>query len=127
MTLHRREGMMPIRLALLILIVVAGLNRPAGASPFTEAAEQLDGEWRSSDFVLRVDSRRAQASIALNRPFEWQRFLIKEVRQNEIVFSVGAELFEAVVEAEILILTGTSFRGERVLFRDSSLRGTTAE
>jgi hypothetical protein len=118
---------MRIRPALLLLTLLGGFDLPAAASPFAEAAERLDGEWRGYDFVLRIDSRRAQASIAFDRPFEWQRFLIKEVRQNEIVFSVGSELFEAVVDAEVLVLTGTSFRGERVLFREADLRGTTAE
>ena len=83
---------------------------------------------RRDDFVLRVDAKRAQASIDPDRPFEWQRFLVKEVSEDEIVFTIGAELFEAkLVEADTLILTGTNFRGARVLFRDAALRGTTEE
>jgi hypothetical protein len=119
--------MMVFRSAFFTLTVVAALAWPAAASPFSEAAERLNGMWRSEDFVLRVDSKRAQASVALDRPFEWQRFLVKEVRDNEIVFSIGSELFEAVLDAEMLVLTGTGFRGQRVLFRDADLRGTTGE
>jgi hypothetical protein len=111
----------------LLFVLFALLGASAAASPFSDAAERLDGEWRGEGFVLRVDSRRAQASMALDRPFEWQRFLIKEVREDAIVFSIGPELFEARVEAEILVLTGTSFRGERVLFRDAALRGATSD
>ena len=51
-------------------------------------------------------------------------FLIKEVTADEIVFSVGAELFEAKLDADTLTLKSTSFRGPRVLFRDTQLRGT---
>jgi hypothetical protein len=99
------------------------------ATPFSEAAHRLDGEWRGadSDFVLRVDAKRAQASIDPARPFEWERFLIKDVSEGEITFTVGAELFEAKLAEGTLTLTGTSFRGPRVLFRDAALRGTTEE
>jgi hypothetical protein len=123
---------MRMRVFLLGLILFAqGLAAevpPAAAvSSFSEAARRLDGEWRGSDFVLRVDARRAQASIDAKRPFEWEHFLVKDVTESEIVFTVGAELFEAKVGADVLTLTGTSFRGARVLFREADLRGTTTE
>ena len=43
------------------------------------------------------------------------------------MFTVGAELFEAKLDADTLTLTGTNFRGARVLFRETKLRGTTSE
>lgn len=105
----------------------------ANAAPlFSEAAEQLDGIWRGPDFVLKIDARRAQASVDPARPFEWHHFLVKDVTDEEIVFTVGAELYEAKIEAGALTLTSTSFRGERVLFRSADswtpgLRGTSSE
>ena len=117
---------MPIRTALLILMVLAGSSQ-AIAATFAEAARLLHGEWRGDAFVLRIDADRAQASMAPERPFEWKRFVIKDIRGNEIVFAVGAELFEATIGADTLTLTGTSFRGARVLFRDAQLRGSTSE
>lgn len=117
---------MNIRVFLLsAALIVSGLS--AMATPFSEAADRLNGEWRGADFVLRVDAKRAQASIDPARPFEWERFLIKEVAEGGIVFTVGAELFEARLDAGTLTLTGTSFRGPRVLFRETALRGTTSE
>jgi hypothetical protein len=110
---------MHVRIALTILALIAGLNLPAAASTFAEATQLLDGEWHGDAFVLRIDAKRAQASTALDRPFEWQRFLIKEVHENEVVFSIGAELFEATIAADTLTLTGTSFRGARTLIRDT--------
>jgi hypothetical protein len=105
-----------------------GEAHSAQAAPsFSEAANELDGDWRGGDFVLRVDARRAQASIDPSHPFEWEHFLIKEVNDREIVFAVGADLFEAKLGADTLTLTGTGFRGARVLFREANLRGTTAE
>lgn len=95
----------------LTLIALSG----AAASPFVDAAERLDGEWRGDGFVLKVDSHRAQASLDPERPFQWQRFLVREVTDDEVVFAVGAELFEARLDAGMLTLTGTTFRGERVL------------
>jgi hypothetical protein len=89
----------------------------SAASPFYDAARELDGEWRGDGFVLKVDSRRAQASVDPKRSFHWQRFLVKEVTDKDIVFAVGTELFEARIDADTLLLTGTSFRGERVLKR----------
>jgi hypothetical protein len=118
---------MHARIALLILALLAESSLSAAASTYVEAAQLLDGEWRGDTFVLRIDAERAQASMALDRPFEWQRFLVKEVHDNEVVFSIGAELFEARVGADILTLTGTSFLGARVLFRDTDLRGTTSD
>ena len=112
---------------LLFTLALFGEVSALAATPFSEAAEKLDGEWRGADFVLRVDARRAQASVDPQRPFEWEHFLIKEVSAGEIVFAVGAELFEAKLDANVLTLTGTSFRGARVLFREADLRGTTAE
>jgi hypothetical protein len=118
---------MSFRAALLILALVAGSDRSAAASTLAEAARLLDGEWRGPALVLRIDAERAQASMAPDRPFEWRRFLIKDVHDNEVVFSIGAELFEAKIGADTLTLTGTSFRGARVLFRETDLRGTTSE
>ena len=123
---------MHLRIAVLTLALLFGAG-PAGAAPlFSEAAAQLDGEWRGDDFVLKIDSRRAQASIDPARPFEWRHFLVKDVTDEEIVFTVGADLYEARIDADKLTLTSTSFRGERLLVRtsppnDSNLRGTTAE
>jgi len=118
---------MRIRVILLALALFAGAHPATGVPTFSQAAAQLDGDWRGGDFVLRVDSRRAQASVDAARPFEWEHFLIKEVSDSEIVFAIGAELFEAKLDADVLTLTGTSFRGARVLFRETSLRGTTSE
>jgi len=109
------------------LILAAALPGTALAQPLSEAAAMLDGDWRSADFVLRVDSERAQASLNPAQPFAWQRFEVKEVTGNEVVFSVGPDIFQAVVDADVLVLTGTSFRGERVLFHDLVLRGTTTD
>lgn len=117
---------MNIRVFLLsAALIVSG--HAVAATPFSEAAQRLDGEWRGADFVLRVDAKRAQASVDIARPFEWERFLIKDVSEGEITFSVGAELFEAKLAEGTLTLTGTSFRGPRVLFRETALRGTTSE
>lgn len=118
---------MHLRIAVLIAMLLAGASFSAAASTFAEAARLLDGEWRGNAFILRIDAKRAQASMAPDRPFEWQRFLIKDVKENEVVFTIGAELFEAKIAADTLTLTSTSFRGARVLFRNTELRGTTAE
>ena len=105
--------------AAVLLLPAAG-----GASPFLEAAEFLNGSWRGEDFVLRVDSDRAQASVDANRPFEWDRFLIREVTEDEVVFVIGAELFEARLRDDDIVLTGTSFQGERLLKREKRGKAT---
>jgi len=107
---------MPSRSALIAAFMLAALPW-AAASPFIDAATELDGEWRGEGFVLKVDSRRAQASLDPARPFQWQRFLVREVTDDEVVFAVGAELYEARIDAGALTLTGTTFRGERILRR----------
>lgn len=115
-----------IRIALLILALVAGSSACA-ASRYADAAQRLDGEWRGAEVVLKIDAERAQASMTPDRPFEWRRFIIKDIRADEIVFAIGSDLYEAKVDADTLTLTGTAFRGAKVLFRDDGLRGTTSE
>lgn len=117
---------MHLRIAALILALASALNASAAAT-FAEAARMLNGEWHGDALVLRIDAERAQASMAADRPFHWQRFVIKDIRGDEVIFAIGAELFEAKIGGDTLTLTGTSFRGARVLFRDTGLRGTTAE
>ena len=114
---------MRFRLVLLSFVFIAGLASSGMASVFSEAAARLDGEWRGGDFVLRVDARRAQANIDAARPFAWERFAVKEVTGTEVVFTVGAELYQATIEEDTLTLTGTSFRGERLLFRTQAENG----
>src|SRR4051794_18040098 len=109
---------MRLRFVLLVLAMFGQAHFAVAASPYAEAEKLLDGEWRGDDFVLKVDARRAQASVDPARPFEWKHFLIKEVKAGEIVFTVGPELFEAKLGADTLTLTGTGFRGARVLFRE---------
>ena len=110
-----------MRLPLAALLAI--LCSASFAATFSDAAKRLDGEWRGEDFVLRVDAARAQASLDPERPFGWQRFLVKEVDEDEIVFTVGSELFQARIDADTLTLTGTGFRGEQVLTRDGEPPG----
>lgn len=121
------------------ILLALGLSGSAAlaASPVDEAARLLDGAWRGDGFSLKVDSRRAQANIDPERPFEWRRFAVKQVAEGEIVFAIGAEIFEAKLSDDSLELTSTTFRGERRLERDGpaaeidysdlGLRGTTSD
>jgi hypothetical protein len=108
---------MKIRLLLSTLVLVTGFAAASAASIFSEAADKLDGEWRGGDFVLRIDAKRAQASIDSGRPFSWERFVVRDVTPSDVVFAIGSELYEAHLEEDTLMLTGSSFRGERLLFR----------
>jgi hypothetical protein len=101
----------------LLILAAASLGGPALADEFSEAAAFLDGEWRGEGFALKVDAARSQAHVDSDRPFEWQRFQVKQVSPEKLSFSIGAELYEARSEGEALVLTGTSFRGERKLER----------
>lgn len=100
-----------------IVLVAIAVAPWAAASPFADAASQLDGRWEGDGFVLKIDSSRAQASLDPSRPFHWQRFVVKEVTEDAFIFAIGNELFQATVDAEALRLSGTSFRGEKVLRR----------
>jgi hypothetical protein len=115
-----KETIMPFARALLVLAFLAAMRIPAAASPFLDAATYLNGVWQGDNYVLRVDAARAQASIDPDRPFNWSRFLVKEVTDDEIVFTVGAELFAARLASESIVLTSTSFRGERVMWREGA-------
>jgi hypothetical protein len=107
---------MRIRAGLLALCLAAPLPCQA-ASPFAQAASTLDGQWKGDDFMLKIDSTRAQASLDPARPFEWRRFLVQSVSGETVTFSVGPDVFEARIADDELKLTGTTFRGERTLVR----------
>jgi hypothetical protein len=116
---------MSFRAFFLALLVLPALCAAAFATPFGDAATKLDGEWHGDGFILRIDAKRAQASIDLKHPFSWERFLVKEITPDRIVFTIGAELYEAELNQDTLTLSGTSFSGDRVLFREEGgLRGT---
>ena len=112
---------MNVRIVAVAMALLLWSPLSAADSPFVEAAQRLDGAWTGPNYELRVDSSRAQANIDQDRPFRWQRFLVKEVAGEKVIFTVGSELFEAVVQADTLTLTSTSFRGERVLQRELAL------
>lgn len=116
------------RVVLFALALVAAASL-AAAGVFSDAADRLDGAWQSDDFVLRIDAKRAQASVDPVRPFEWRHFLIKEVTAREIVFTIGGELFQASIDEDFLTLTSTSFRGSRLLSRGNAddLRESTSD
>jgi hypothetical protein len=97
------------------------VEAPAGSPE--EAADilgNLDGWWENGADILRIDLVRAQANTDPERPFEWDRFLVKELSDGEIVFSIGADLYQAEIDGDALVLSGTSFRGERTLFRQAA-------
>lgn len=115
------ETMMQLRTLALALGLLAAAPANAAGSPFTDAADLLDGRWQDSEgFVLRIDQERAQASVDPARPFKWQRFLVKAVEGNTIVFAIGSDVFEAALEGGNITLTGTGFRGERILRRGTA-------
>jgi len=82
-------------------------------------AENLQGTWRDSNYTLRVDVNRAQANV--DGPlFDWQGFRVREVSGDEIVFAVGWQIYTAKISNSSLVLTSTSFRGEKTLTRTPS-------
>lgn len=111
---------MTMRLILSLLALAMLVLPVAAASPFAEAARRLDGLWTGDDSVLQVDSRRAQARMDPDRPFQWQRFAVREIRDGAILFAVGAELYEADLDGDTLTLTGTAFVGARLLHRQDA-------
>jgi hypothetical protein len=108
---------MRVRDGVLLLALLAGFSPAASAISFEEATAELDGAWRGDDFFLRVDAERAQASVDPERPFQWQRFLVKEVAGWKVTFMIGSELFQAIIGPDGLLVTSTSFRGSRLLRR----------
>jgi hypothetical protein len=87
-------------------------------APSRHEAAVLDGRWQGPDYAVTIDTARDQASTDRSRPLEWQRFSLKEISDRELLFTIGPELFEAKLQpGETLLLTSTSFRGERVLSR----------
>ena len=82
-----------------------------------DLARRLNGVWHGDGVALQIDASRAQANLRPGRPFHWERFIIKDATERDVAFSIGSELFEAVVDGQDMKLAGTNFRGERILRR----------
>lgn len=80
-------------------------------------SHQLDGTWTGALSVLRVDRERAQANLDQDLPFKWERFLVREFSSGTLLFTIGAELFEARLQPDSIVLTGSAFRGEHAFWR----------
>jgi hypothetical protein len=83
-----------------------------------EITHLVDGKWNGDGFALKVDSARAQANVDPTLPYQWDRYEIKSVSDGRMIFSIGAELYEAWVSPRSISLSSTSFRGERRLNRE---------
>ena len=84
-----------------------------------EAMRLLEGKWIGDGFALEFDSARAQANVDPRLPYQWDRYGIRTASDGTVIFAVGAELYQASVQAGSLILSSTSFRGERRLGREN--------
>jgi hypothetical protein len=82
-----------------------------------DLAQRLNGVWQGDGVALQIDANRAQANLRPGRPFHWERFIVKDATEKDVAFSIGSELFEAVVDGQDMKLAGTSFRGELTLRR----------
>jgi hypothetical protein len=88
-------------------------------SAYMNLANHLAGTWQNQSHVLRVDPFRAQASLSRDSPFEWQKFRVREGGREEIVFTIGAQVYVAKLDNTSLVLSSTSFRGDETLTRTS--------
>jgi hypothetical protein len=112
---------MRIPFLVLVPLIWGAASLAEAASRVDEAARLLDGAWRGEDYALTIDSRRAQANVDPGKPFQWQRFVVKDVDDEAIIFAIGAEIFEARIAGDVLELSSTSFRGERRLTREQAV------
>lgn len=70
-----------------------------------EALTTLDGHWRGDGLEIVIDSRRAQARIDRQLPFQWEAFNIRNVEGSLVVFTIGPRLFIAQVTGDDLALS----------------------
>ena len=95
-------------------VMLASTVSPAAAAP---AGRVLDGHWAGGGFEIRIDVERGLANIDPEKPFSWQRFIVKDVEGTRIVFTIGARLFIAELSEDGMALTGFDFPGEIQLTR----------
>jgi hypothetical protein len=88
-----------------------------GAVRAADVSRDLHGRWEGDGLRIQIDAARSQAQMRADRPFQWDRFMVKDVTEGDLAFSVGAELFEAVIDGDEMTVAATSFRGTRRLRR----------
>jgi hypothetical protein len=103
-----------------------GSETPPGRSVRTEpvvtaesypTTRELDGIWEGDGLRLTIDSARAQANVGSRGPLQRDPFFVDYETDQEVVFVVGADVFTAAIDGDDMILTGTSFAGERAMRR----------
>ena len=91
---------------------------PENEALLSSTVHQIEGTWRGDSYLLRVDSQRSQANTKPTEPFEWKRFVIRRISESAVDFAVGTDIFEAKFADSHVVLSSTSFRGERTLTRE---------
>ena len=89
----------------------------AAAHASAQILPALEGEWRGEELSLAIDQRRGQARLDLGRPFHWERFILKEVDGERIVFTIGARLFAATLDDDSLSVEAPGYGGPQLLRR----------
>jgi hypothetical protein len=87
---------------------------PANAAP---VGTVLDGRWSGGEFDIRIDAERSQANLDPEKPFKWERFIVKDATGSRVVFTIGARLFMAELTEDAMTITGFDFPGEVILNR----------
>lgn len=88
---------------------------PDERSSLQKAMGLLDGKWSGDGFVLDIDGVRAQAHVDPRRPYQWDRYALITVLDGALIFNVGPDVYRASIQEKSLVLSSTSFRGERRL------------
>jgi hypothetical protein len=94
---------------------VATIDVDLGAE-LAGAAHRLTGVWTGDGVTMWIDPSRAQARTSLEPPFSWKRFLVREAQQD-VIFTLGAEVYEAKLLPDKMTITSTAFQGVRELAR----------
>lgn len=66
---------------------------------------------------LALDTERGQARIDPEKPFQWERFIVKSVAGDEVVFTIGPRLYSAIVEPDSLTVEAAGYAGPQRLTR----------
>ena len=72
-----------------------------------DAKQALNGQWRSADLVLSIDVRTAEATLADAQGNQRERFELKKVVGNTVLFTVGDKrLVGSLAEDQLVVTVG---------------------
>ena len=107
-----------LRLIALLATIALG-SAGARADPVLKL---MHGTWSGDGHVFMLDTQRMQANIDIEKPFQRDPLVIRNIAGRMVIFQINARRFIGLFEGRDLHLTGDGVQGSAILRRPAARR-----